>query len=64
MKYSDKEYNIDKDYNDILRRRKAIFIEESKTQKTVHTTMITIFGVNHNTYWENVQSEVTIEDLF
>jgi len=26
--------------------------------------MITTFGVNHNTYWENVQSEVTIEDLF
>ena len=36
MKYSDKEYNIDKDYNDILRKRKATFIEECKTRKTVH----------------------------
>ena len=26
--------------------------------------MITTFGVNHNTYWENVQAEVTMEDLF
>ncbi|MCL1821299.1 MAG: ATP-binding protein [Prolixibacteraceae bacterium] len=64
MKYSDKEYNIDKDYNDILRKRKATFIEECKTRKTVHTTMITTFGVNHNTYWGNVQSEVTMEDIF
>ena len=64
MKYSDKEYNIDKDYNDLLRKRKATFAEESKTRKTVHTTMITTFGVNHNTYWGNVQSEVTMEDLF
>jgi len=49
---------------DILRKRKATFIEECKTRKTVHTTMITTFGVNHNTYWENVQSEVTMEDFF
>ena len=64
MKYSDKEYNIDKDYNEILRKRKATFIEECKIRKTVHTTMITTFGVNRNTYWGNVQSEVTLEDLF
>jgi AAA+ ATPase superfamily predicted ATPase len=64
MKYSDKEYSIDKDYNDILRKRRATFIEESKTRKTVHTTMITTFGINRNTYLGNVQSEVTMEDLF
>jgi AAA+ ATPase superfamily predicted ATPase len=63
MKYADKEYGIDKDYNDILRKRKATFIEENKLRKTVHTTMITTFGVNHNTYWGNVQSEVTLDDL-
>jgi Predicted ATPase (AAA+ superfamily) len=63
MKYSDKEYSIDKEYNDVLRKRKATFIEESKTRKTVHTTMVTTFGLNHNTYWGNVQSEVTMEDL-
>jgi AAA+ ATPase superfamily predicted ATPase len=64
MKYSDKEYTISKDFSDILRKRRATFIEECKIRKTVHTTMITTFGVNHNVYWGNVQSEVTIEDLF
>jgi len=64
MKYSDKEYSIDKSYNDTLRQRKAVFIEESKTLKTVHTTMITTFGISHNTYRENVQSEVAMDDLF
>jgi AAA+ ATPase superfamily predicted ATPase len=63
MKYSDQEYSIDKDYNDHLRRRKATFMEENNIRKTVHTTMITTFGVNRNTYWGNVQSEVTLEDL-
>lgn len=64
MKYADKEYSIDKGYNDTLRHRRATFIEECKTRKTVHTTMITTFGITHNTYRENVQSEVTLEDLF
>jgi len=64
MKYSDKEYSIDKSYNDTLRRRKATFIEETKTRKTIHTTMITTYGVNHNSYWGNVQSEVKMDNLF
>ena len=63
MKYADKEYSIDKSYNDTLRQRRATFIEECNPRKTVHTTMITTFGINHNTYSENVQCEVTMEDL-
>ena len=64
MKYSDNEYSIDKDYNEILRKRKATFIEETKTCKTIHTTMVTTYGINHNTYFGNVQSEVKMSDLF
>jgi AAA+ ATPase superfamily predicted ATPase len=64
MKYSDKEYSIDKDYNETLRKRKATFIEETKTRKTIHTTMVTTYGINHNTYFGNVQSEVKMNDLF
>ena len=64
MKYSDNEYTITKEYNEKLRQRKAIFKDNIKTSKTVHTTMVTTYGVKRNTYWNNIQSEVTLSDLF
>ena len=64
IKYSKGEYVITKEYSDTLRKRYATFVNESKTRKTVHTTMITTYGVKHNTYWGNIQSEVTLDNLF
>jgi hypothetical protein len=64
MKYSKDKYVITKEYNDLLRKRYAIFADETKTRKTVHTTMIITYGVKHNAYWNNIQSEVTMDDLF
>ena len=64
MKYSKDEYVITKEYNDTLRKRYAIFTDETKTRKTVHTTMITTFGIKHNMYWGNIQSEVKMDDLY
>ena len=64
MKYSKDEYMITKEYNELLRKRNAMFTEETKTNKTVHTTMITTYGVKHNTYFGNIQSEVKTDDLF
>lgn len=64
MKYSNKEYIITKDYDKTLRNRLDAFIENTKTRKSVHITMITTFGVSHNMYWNDIQSEATMEDLF
>jgi hypothetical protein len=64
MKYSNDEYVITKEYNDNLRKKRACFIEETKIRKTVHTTMVTTYGVKHNAYWNNIQSEVKMDDLF
>jgi Predicted ATPase (AAA+ superfamily) len=64
MKYSKDEYVITKEYNDTLRKRYALFTDETKTRKTIHTTMITTFGIKHNMYWGNIQSEVKLDDLF
>ncbi|MDR1610982.1 MAG: ATP-binding protein [Candidatus Symbiothrix sp.] len=63
MKYAKGEYEITKEYNDTLRIRYATFANQTKTQKTVHTTMITTFGVKQNMYWGNIQSEVKLDDL-
>ena len=64
MKYSKDEYTITKEYNELLRKRHALFTDETKTRKTVHTTMITTCGVKHNTYLGYIQSEVNLDDLF
>ena len=64
MKYAVDEFVIDKQYDEILRKKRASFREESKTRKTIHLTMITTNGVRHNQYWGNIQSEVTMNDLF
>ncbi|MDR2586513.1 MAG: ATP-binding protein [Prevotellaceae bacterium] len=64
MKYSKDKYVITKEYNDILRIRDAKFSDDTKTRKALHTTLITTFGVKHNMYSGNIQSEVNMDDLF
>ena len=64
MKFSDDTYLIDKEEDERLRRRKSVFRQVTKTRKAIHTTMITTYGAAHNAYWNNIQSEVTLEDLF
>ena len=46
------------------RSRKARFIEETNTRKAVHITMVTTYGVRHNEYFNDIQSQVTLDDLF
>ena len=64
MKYASGEFTITKEINDNLRKKRSVFIEETKTRKTIHTTMVTTYGVVHNAYWNNIQSEVLLDDLF
>ena len=64
MKYSEDEFIIDKKQDENLRNKRAAFIRETKTRKSVHITMVTTFGVKRNEYWGTVQSEVKMNDLF
>ena len=64
MKYSGGEYSITKDEHDRLRNRIESFSRHLGHGKSIHLTMVTTFGLKHNTYWNDVQSEVTLDDLF
>jgi hypothetical protein len=64
MKYSNHEYTITKKYDAELRHRQSAFYQETKTRKTLHNTFVTTYGISHNEYWGNIQSEVTMDDLF
>ncbi|GHT76666.1 ATPase [Bacteroidia bacterium] len=64
MKYAEEEFVIDKKQDETLRNKRAAFRTETKTRKTLYITMITTYGVAHNAYWNNIQSEVTMDGLF
>lgn len=64
MKFSNKEYTINKDYDKILRHKVTRFAESIGYRKGVRLTMITTYGVTHNAYWNEVQNEVVADDLF
>ena len=57
-------YRFVKDYDAVLRNRIATFKQETKTNKALHITMITTFGVKRSTYSNIVQSQVSLDDLF
>ena len=63
-KFSVEPYIVSKDYEQRLRRRMAIFREETNTRKALLTTFITTFGVKPGIHAGVVQREVVMDDLF
>lgn len=64
MKFSNAEYIITESEEQKLRRRRANFVEASRTNKAVHITMVTPFGVKQNIHSSIAQNEVRLNDLF
>ena len=64
-KFYDSNFTISKSFADILRKRKAAFIEATGTKKIVYTTLITNYPIVENMYSkEVVDSLVTLKELF
>ena len=64
MKFSEEQFSITKDYAEWLLKRKAIFRENTKTNKTLHTVLVTTWGLKQNTNAGVIQKLVTMEELF
>lgn len=64
MKFSAGPYTITKDYEEKLRSRMAIFKEDTKTRKSLVTTMITTYGVVRGIHSGVMQNEILMDDLF
>ena len=45
-------------------KKKAVFKRETATRKAIHITYVTTFGLKRNAYANDVQSEVSLKDLF
>ena len=64
MKHSSSIFSIDKEYASNLQNKLEAYQEQSKDKRTLHLVMVTTNGIAHNSYFNMVQSEVTMEDLF
>ncbi len=64
MKHSTNVFTIDKDYANDLQNKLEAYRKLSKDKRTLHLVMVTTNGVIHNSYYNMVQYEVTMDDLF
>jgi hypothetical protein len=64
IKYTDKEYSINKAYADILRRKLEAFKQQTRTKKQLFLILISPYGVKKNNYsGELLSGEIVLEDL-
>jgi len=64
-KFTQQEFLITKDYAADLRRKRFVFGHITKTRKSIVTTLITTYpAIQNEYYFEEIDSEVTMEDLF
>ena len=47
-----------------LRHKRAAFRFATGTRRAVHLTMVTAEGLEHNSYRNEIQRELTLDDLF
>lgn len=64
IKFAKGEYTISKDYAMTLNNKIDKFIASTKTKKSILLTMITSHSVAHNEYWNQIQKEITADELF
>jgi AAA+ ATPase superfamily predicted ATPase len=64
MKFASDVYSINKEYSKKLRERKLTFINETKTKKAAHITMVTTYGLAANVYSAEIPFQLTLDDLF
>ena len=63
-KFSINEFEIDKDYDMILRNKAESFRIYTGSKKTLNLTLITTFGLKSNKYSGIVNNTITLDDLF
>lgn len=64
IKYCKDLYAITEAYDARVRERMATFVHHTKTRCSLQCVFITTFGLMRNAFYDNVQSEVMLDDLF
>ncbi len=64
MKHSANVFTIDKEYAANLQNKLDAYQKLSKDKRTPHLVMVTTNGVAHNSNYNMIQNEVTMDELF
>ena len=64
MKYTAKDFRVDKDYYRLLLNRHELLREAVPRRKTIQNILITTFGLVCNEYSGVFSNVVTLDDLF
>jgi hypothetical protein len=64
MKYSKSLYHLTEEDTLKMQYRLDLFREETGTTKSIHQTLITSYGVTPNSNTNQIQSMLTMDDLF
>ncbi|MBQ6103759.1 MAG: ATP-binding protein [Kiritimatiellae bacterium] len=64
MKCTAAPFEITDDYDRRLRQKRETYREKTGTRNAIHLTMVSAGGVRRNANWNDIQSEVTLDDLF
>ena len=58
------QYLVSSSDEEDLLNKKRVFIDQTKTRKSVFLTMVTISGVKENSHSSSIQNFLTLDDLF
>ena len=64
IKYAGTPYEIDKAEHERLLARKTALQASIPLRRRYRLVMITFAGLKHNKYWNDIQGELTLDDLF
>lgn len=64
MKYGSRPFVITASYGKDMDDRRELFREKTKTQKALHITLVSPYGVARNANAGYIQSQITADDLF
>lgn len=64
MKYSETEYLADATFSRSQNRKIEDFKKKTGTKYAIHSTLVTTYGVEENSYAGDIQSVITADDLF
>ena len=64
MKYYGGDFTVNKEYYKLLLRRQEILAEQVSPKVSIHSTLITTFGLSRNEYSGVFTNVITLDDLF
>lgn len=64
IKFNSAPYAISQKYMNDINRKKEDFVNCTNTKSSIHTTFVTMNGLEENSYYKEIQSEISSDELF